>query len=78
MPIIQSVQYLLTLNKYKILYLIDKDCVVDIVDKTIYTIDVLKYMLYQAKIPLLKKPSKFDELLTNFEIKEIEYVSDIL
>jgi len=71
-------KYLLTLNKYKILYLIDKDCVIDIVEKNIYTTDVLKYMLYQAKIPLLKNPNKFDELLTNFELKEIECIFNIL
>lgn len=71
-------KYLLTLNKYKILYLIDRDCVINIDLKTVYTTDPLKYMLYQSKIPLLKNPSKFDELLADFEVKGLEDIKNIL
>ena len=68
----QYVKYNLILNKYKIIYLIDRDCVIDVQNKTIYTLDDDKYITYQIKIPLMKKPSKFDDIILDFKIIKIE------
>jgi hypothetical protein len=65
-------KYLLILDKYKIFYLIDRDCVIDIGKQTIYTLDMDKYLLYQSKIPMLKKINKFDEMILNFKIELVE------
>jgi hypothetical protein len=74
----QYKKYLLILNKYKIIYLIDKDCIIDIDNKIIYTLDTVKYMLYISKIPLMQKPSNFDEIIVDFKIKEIKNITEII
>ena len=71
-------KYLLALREYKILYLIDRDAILDIKNKIIYTIDSIKYLLYQSKISLSKKQSIFDEMVVDYEIKEIETVKDYI
>ena len=67
-------KYLSTLNKYKIIYLIERDCIIDVESKIIYTLNssFQKYLFYQINIHLLKKPSKFDELIVDYDIVEIE------
>lgn len=67
-------KYLLTLNKYKIIYLIDRDCIIDVESQVIYTLSssFQKYLFYQINIHLLPKPSKFDELIVDYDIIEIE------
>lgn len=65
-------KYLLILDKYKIFYLIDRDCIIDIEKQIIYTLDTYKYLLYQSKIPMLKKINKFDEMILNFKIELVE------
>lgn len=67
-------KYLLTMGSYKILYLIDRDCVINIEEKTLYTTNTVKYLLYQAKIPTLKKINKFDEMILLFEVKETDNI----
>ena len=74
----QYKKYLLILNKYKILYLIDKDCIIDIDNKTIYTLNTEKYLIYISKIPLMQKPNKFDEIIVDFKIKEIKVIYDMI
>lgn len=74
----QYKKYLLILNKYKIIYLIDKDCIIDIDNKIIYTSDTAKYTLYISKIPLMKKSSKFDDIIVDFKIKEIKVIYDMI
>ena len=71
-------KYLLALREYKILYLIDRDAILDIKNKIIYTIDSIKYLLYQSKISLSKKQSIFDEMVVDYEIKEIETGKDYI
>jgi hypothetical protein len=71
-------KYLLTVNKYKIIYLIDKDCIIDIKDNTIYALDSEKYTSYQHKIPLLKNPTKFDYIILDFKIVEVQNLIDYL
>ena len=63
-------KYLLTMGSYKILYLIDRDCVINILEKSLYTTDTVKYLLYKTKIPTFKKQNAFFEMLATFEIKE--------
>jgi hypothetical protein len=71
-------KYLLTLNKYKIIYLISNDCIINIENNIIYTINDMKYMLYQANIPILSKSTKFDELIIDYKIIKIENIKSIL
>jgi len=35
-------------------------------------------MLYVSKIPLMQKPSKFDEVIVDFKIKEIQTIRDMI
>jgi hypothetical protein len=72
----QYKKYLIILNKYKIIYLIDRDCIIDIDNKIIYTLDMEKYMLYISKIPLMQKPNKFDEIIVDFKVKEIKSITE--
>ena len=71
-------KYLLTLNKYKIIYLIELDCIIDVDSKIIYTLSssFQKYLFYQINIHLLSKPSKFDELISEYDIVKIENLKD--
>jgi len=71
-------KYLITLNKYNIIYLISDDCIINIENKTIYTTNITNYILYQANIPILSKPTKFDDLIINYEIVKIEDIKNIL
>lgn len=74
----QYQKYLLILDKYKILYLIDNDCIIDIEKKIIYTTDDIKYLLYQSKIPLLKTTNKFIDMIIDFEVCKIENLSEYI
>jgi len=74
----QYEKYQLTLDKYNIVFLIGKDCVIDIDLETIYTTNIKEYLLYQCNIPLLKNPSKFDEMIFDFDIYEIENFKEVL
>ena len=71
-------KYQVTLNKYNILFLIGNDCVINVDLETIYTNNMEKYILYQCQIPLLKNPSKFDDLIFDFDIYEMEDLSSVL
>jgi len=65
-------KYLLTLGTYRILYLIDKDCIIDIEKKTLLTTDDIKYAYNRSQIPLLKNINKFQEMIMDFEICKID------
>jgi len=69
----QHRKYVLTLDKYRIVYLIGYDCVINMEKGDIYTTDVDKYQIYQLKTPI----SKFDELIKNFYIVEVEDLSTL-
>ena len=56
------------MKEYKIFYLISNDCLIDTNEKKIFTTDIRKYFLYQTNIPLLTKPSKFDEIILDYEL----------
>ena len=68
----QHRKYILTLDKFRIIYLIDYDAVIDIEKKTIYSSDNCKYRTYKCQIPLMKKPSEFDLLIQEFAVVEVE------
>ena len=73
----QHNKYILTLNKYRIIYIIGYDCVINMEQKVILTSDVDKYQLYLIKIPTLSNPTKFDELIKKFDIVEVEDLSTV-
>lgn len=68
----QYKKYLLTLSKYKIVYLIDRDCVIDIEDKTIYTDN------NKDKYVFRRYNTNFDEILINFDIIEVENIKEYI
>ena len=65
-------KYVLSLEKFKIIYLIDTDCVINIDKKTIYTLDDIKYMMQQSKLPLLEVTNKFNEMIIDFKIVKVD------
>ena len=71
-------KYSLIKEKFEIVYLIDNDCIISIKDKVIYTSDMGKYIFYICNIPLKKKETAFDEMLLEFEIKEIDNVKNFI
>lgn len=62
-------KYLLALEKYRIIYLIGDDCIIDCAEKTIQTTDKEKYLTYLIKV---KNPNKFELAISGFEITEVE------
>lgn len=73
-------KYQVALSKYKIIYLISKDCLIDTQSRIIYCKPEAysTYIFYQCNIPLLKKPSKFDDLILDFEIVETSSLEEVL
>jgi hypothetical protein len=73
----QHRKYKLALEKYRIIYLIAKDCVVDMEQKKIFTTNIEKYDNYLISIPSLKKPSYLDIFMLEeeFSVVELEDVS---
>lgn len=67
----QHKKYLLILEKYNIIYLIDTNCIINMNKKIIYTTNITEYLLYICNLPLIPKLSKLDEIIKNFEIIEI-------
>jgi hypothetical protein len=71
-------KYQVTLDKYNIIFLIGRDCVIDIDMETIYTTNIKEYLLYQCNIPLLANPSKFDDIIFEFDVHEIEDIKEVI
>jgi len=72
----QHTKYKLTLNKYRIIYLIGKDCVIDMEKRKIYTTNSEYYVLYLQQI-LLKQTNYLDNLIIDFEIVDIDDLSTL-
>ena len=70
----QHQKYLLSLNKYNIIYLIDTNCGIDVDKKLIYTTNPSEYLLYIYNIPLLPKISGLDEIIKDFDIIEVDNI----
>lgn len=71
-------KYQITLNKFNIVFLISYDCIIDIDMETIYTTNMKEYLLYQCNIPLLSKPSKFDDIIFDFDILEVDDLTQVI
>jgi hypothetical protein len=74
----QHNKYMLTekLPYVSLIYLIGRDCIINIKAKTIYTTSPATYTAYIANIPVMKSPSQFDKLIQTFSIQEIGKVED--
>jgi hypothetical protein len=71
-------KYQVTLDKYNIVFLIGRDCVIDIDMETIYTTNIKEYLLYQCNIPLLTNPSKFDDIIFDFDVHEVDDITEVI
>ena len=71
----QHTKYKLALQKYRIIYLIDRDCVIYMEKKCLYTTNTDKYNIYIQSIPIMKDPSYLDILIQDFIIVEIQDIS---
>ena len=74
----QFVKYETIMNRFNIVYLIGYDCVINMDLETIYTTDLMKYVLYQCNIPTLKSVSKFDEIIFDYDICEVDDLLSVL
>lgn len=70
----QFKKYKLTLNKYRIIYLIGLDCVIYIDKKVIYTTNAPKYFLYLYELSY-RKLNYLESLILNFKIVKIKDLS---
>ena len=72
-------KYKLALDKYRIIYLISKDCVIDMEQKKIFTTNLEEYSDYLSSISGLKKPSYLDLLMIqeDFSVVGIEGVAQL-
>jgi len=73
----QHQKYKITLNKYRIIYLISKNCVIDIEKTKIYTSDVNYYMNYLQKLLLADNQTYLDEIIVDFDVVLIEDLSSL-
>uniref|UniRef100_A0A6C0EK90 Uncharacterized protein n=1 Tax=viral metagenome TaxID=1070528 RepID=A0A6C0EK90_9ZZZZ len=69
----QHNKYLVTLGSYSMVYLIDRDCVVDIEKKTIFTTKPEKYRNY-----LLSATGKFDNLIRDYNTEHVDCIEDCI
>jgi len=74
----QHNKYMMTekLPYASLVYLIGRDCIINIKNKTIYTTNVVEYSNYISKIDTNKKATQFDNLIKSFDIKDIVDVRD--
>jgi len=59
-----------------LVYLIGRNCIINIKKKILYTINPSEYIDYLDNIPLLKSPTPLDSLLPSFKIEKIDTVQD--
>jgi len=64
----QHKKYLTALGYFSMVYLISRDCIVDLKEQIIYT---TKPEQYESYFLTLKEPNKFEEMVKNFPIIEI-------
>jgi len=74
----QHNKYQACLDKYSIIYLISKDCIINMNTKIIKTTNKRVYIEYIANIGTLKKPSYLDLLLPEFIVTEVEKIGNEL
>ena len=73
----QHNKYKLTLKKYRIIYLIANNAVIDMERENIYTTDPDYYNSYITNIHTLKKPTYLDLLIQNFSVIQIDDISTL-
>lgn len=73
----QHRKYKISLKEYRIIYLISRDCVIEMEKNCIYTNNPDTYMLYLLQIPTMKTPSYLDILIQKFNIVEIENLATL-
>jgi hypothetical protein len=72
----QHRKYKLALEKYRIIYLISTDCVIDMEQHKVFTTNPQKYEDYMILVPTLTNPSYLDKILCydNFQIVSVSDV----
>ena len=73
----QHFKYKITLDKYRIIYLIGKDGVIDMERRKIYTISPDYYEEYIQNIYAMKNPTYLDTIIENFKVVKIEDISSL-
>lgn len=73
----QYKKYRTALEKYRIIYIIGKDAVINMEEQVIYTTNVDKYKTYQFGILSSKYTGKFDEEIRDYTIVQIEDLSTL-
>jgi hypothetical protein len=73
----QHLKYKLILEKYRIIYLISQDCIIDIEKKTLYTLSRKKYQKYIDSIHTLNSPSYLDNIIRDFIIVKIKDIPSL-
>ncbi len=74
----QYKRYTVTLDTYNVIYLIARDCVINISEARVYTTDPLFYTLYLCDLPLKNNPTEFDALIADFEVVSVVNISDVV
>lgn len=70
-------KYRIALQEYRIVYLIGRDCVIHISAGIIYTTAIGDYEIYQQEIAMMKKPSKFDEIIKEFKVVLVDDLNSL-
>lgn len=59
----QHRKYRVALKSYRVIYLIDRDCVIDLAKKIVYTTNPEKYELYIHYLPMKQKMTYLDKIM---------------
>ena len=73
----QHRRYNIALKKYRIVYIISYDCVIQLENKKIYTTSPDTYSDYQIAIHYLKEPSYLDKLIEKFDVVQVDDLSTL-
>lgn len=75
----QHRKYKLALKSYRVIYLIDRDCVIHMENRKIYSTNTEKYELYLHYIPMKKKMSYLDKIMISekYELVHVESVESL-
>ena len=71
----QYQKYITILDRYNIVYLFSRDCVVNMANKKIYTTDLPKYSVL---IPSLCSSNKLAEIIFQYEIVEVDNIEKMI
>ena len=71
----QYKKYRTTLNKYNIVYLIDQDCVIDIINGYLFTSNYDKYIKHIEKIKNKKKNNNLENIIKNFNVIQVTNIN---